>query len=336
MLILAISGETVSEVENFSNLELSKITAWSKSNKIRFNEEKSKVMLISRRKRKEVKDIKIYLHNKPLEQVTTMKYLGIIIDNKFKFSEHISYAAEKCTKLIHSLSKSAKISWGLRHEALKTIYKAEILSLLLYGAPVWNEAMKYEYNKQKYIRVQRLMNVKIAKAFRTTSSEALCILAGTTPIIIKTEEVVKQYNVRKGKGSQTQLIDRELELENWPHPADAVKIIEVDEYQDHAIQAYTDGSKNEQGVGSGVAIFVGKELAVQLKFKLDNRCSNNQTEQLAILKALEVIETIKITENSSRTATIFTDSRISIDSLKNVNNHSYLIEESRKKEQTGQ
>jgi primosomal protein N' len=46
---------------------------------------------------------------------------------------------------------------------------------------------------------------------------------------------------------------------------------------------------------------------------------------------LEVIETIDITENSPRTATIFTDSRISIDSLKNVNNHSNLIEEIRKR-----
>jgi len=102
-LILAIRGETVSEVENISNLELSKITGRSKSNKISFDEEKSKVMLMSRRKRKEVKEIKAYLLNKPLEQVTTMKYLGIIIDNKFKFSEHTSYAAERC-----SFSKSAK------------------------------------------------------------------------------------------------------------------------------------------------------------------------------------------------------------------------------------
>ena len=42
-LILAIRGETVSEVKHFSNLELSKITAWSKRNKISFNDEKSKV-----------------------------------------------------------------------------------------------------------------------------------------------------------------------------------------------------------------------------------------------------------------------------------------------------
>ena len=111
-----------------------------------------------------------------------------------------------------------------------------------------------------------------------------------TPIIIKTEEAVKQYNIRKWKWNQTHPIDREVELKNWPHPADAVKIKEGKEYKEQTIQVYTDGSKNEHGVESGVAIFVGKELAVQLKFRLDNICSNNQAEQLAIAKALEVIQ----------------------------------------------
>jgi ribonuclease HI len=69
-----------------------------------------------------------------------------------------------------------------------------------------------------------------------------------------------------------------------------------------------------------VPIFVRKELKAQLKFKLDNRCSINQAEQLAIAKALEIID--EFAENSPRTIGIFTDSRITIDSLKNVNNHS--------------
>jgi hypothetical protein len=56
------------------------------------------------------------------------------------------------------------------------------------------------------ILVQRLMNLRIAKAFRT-SSEVLCILAGLTPIIVKTEEAVKLHNLNKGKGSQKQIID---------------------------------------------------------------------------------------------------------------------------------
>jgi len=48
------------------------------------------------------------------------------------------------------------------------------------------------------------------------------------------------------------------------------------------------------------------------------RCSNNQAEQLAVFKALEIIETIDITEHSPRTVTIFTDSRIAIDSLRTL------------------
>jgi ribonuclease HI len=66
------------------------------------------------------------------------------------------------------------------------------------------------------------------------------------------------------------------------------------------------------GVGSGVAIFFGKELALQEKFKLENRCNNNQAEQLAITKALEAIVKIDIAEGTPRTATILTDSRVSI------------------------
>jgi ribonuclease HI len=89
--------------------------------------------------------------------------------------------------------------------------------------------------------------------------------------------------------------------------------------------------RQEYGVGSGVAIFIEKELKAQLKFKLDNKCSNNQVEQLAIAKALEVIDATDIAENSPSTIAIFTDSRITINSLKNVNNHSYLIEEIRKR-----
>jgi len=111
-LILAIRNETIRAAENISNIEMSKITAWSGNNNINFNEDKSRVMIISRRKRKENKDINIYLNNKPLQQVSTMKYLGFVIDDKFKFSKHISYAAERCSKLIHSLSKSAKLTWG--------------------------------------------------------------------------------------------------------------------------------------------------------------------------------------------------------------------------------
>jgi len=106
-LILAIRGESVIEVENYANVELSKITLWSQ-NKIIFNEEKSKAMLVSRRKRREQREIKVYLNNKPLEQVIRMKYLGVIIDHKFRFQEHI-LRCRKMHKTYLQLIKNGKI-----------------------------------------------------------------------------------------------------------------------------------------------------------------------------------------------------------------------------------
>jgi ribosomal protein S8 len=83
-------GKTVVEAGNFSNSELSKITAWAKNYKIEFNDDKSTAMLVSRRKRLERKEIKVFVNFKLLKQVYKIKYLGIIIDNKFTFREHIT------------------------------------------------------------------------------------------------------------------------------------------------------------------------------------------------------------------------------------------------------
>jgi hypothetical protein len=66
--------------------------------------------MVSRRKMKEPKALKVYLNNKILEQVTTMTYLGIFIDHNFKFKEHITYVAERCTKLCYNLARSAKLT----------------------------------------------------------------------------------------------------------------------------------------------------------------------------------------------------------------------------------
>jgi len=96
------------------------------------------------------------------------------------------------------------------------------------------------------------MNVKIAKAYITTSKEALCILTGATPIEIKVEETAKLYCITRDRKNHQ--LDHEAELKDWTHPADSVKI--RDEGKKHTIQIFTDGSKDEHGVGSEIAIYI--------------------------------------------------------------------------------
>jgi ribonuclease HI len=322
--LIAIKAESAKEAENFANIEIGKITKWAEDNKIMFNEQKSKVMVITRR---ENTDVSIYLNNCPLEQVNSIKYLGVILDNKLNFREHLISTARKCTTLIHTLSKSAKLNWGLQQGALNTIYKGAILPLLTYAAPVWIRAMETNYNKTLYTRVQRLINIKIAKAYRTTSNEALCILTGNAPIIIKAEEAANIYRTTKDKGNLQ--LDHETDQKDWTHPADTVDLRDSNDSKEYSIHVYTDGSKSENGVGSGVAIYTNHKLTHQIKYKLHDSCSNNQVEQTAIIKALETLGTIKL-RSCRLTAKIYTDSRITLLSLKNPNSRKNLIEEIRK------
>jgi ribonuclease HI len=57
-----------------------------------------------------------------------------------------------------------------------------------------------------------------------------------------------------------------------------------------------------------------------MEHRLHDRCLNNQAEQMAIVKALEAIGTIKISNNTPRTTIIYRDSRITLESLKNMKN----------------
>jgi hypothetical protein len=101
-----IRADNIREAENIANVEMDKIANWAEYNKTRLNEEKSKVRLMTRRKGKEQKELAVYMNNKAIQQVQTVKYLGIIFDYKLLFREHINYVAEKCTKLIFQLAKS--------------------------------------------------------------------------------------------------------------------------------------------------------------------------------------------------------------------------------------
>jgi len=267
------------------------------------------------------------LNNKPIPQVQRIRYLGIIFDKKLAFKEHIDNIATKCTKLIFSLSKAAKLNWGLNHKALKTIYLGGILPILLYGAPVWCKALALENCKTKLRRVQRIINIKIAKAYRTVSNEALCVLTGMTPINIKIEEVTKLYHQTSNCTKDNEQYDKHKEARFWQHPAETIIRASEETKEDSPHQIYTDGSKTERGVGSGIAVYSFDQNVRCLQFKLHKKCTNNQAEQLAILKALEYIDDSQTTDKK---AAIYTDSRTTIDMLQNGNIHANIIEDIRR------
>jgi hypothetical protein len=107
-----------------------------------------------------------------------MKYLGMYLDSKFNFNTHTDHTVAKLITLINMLARTAKLQWGLGHKALKTFYEGAVIPILTNGAPMWVEATRKNKNLTKYKRIQRLINIKIAKTYRAISHDASCVIAG--------------------------------------------------------------------------------------------------------------------------------------------------------------
>ena len=103
---------------------------------------------------------------------------------------------------------------GFGKSSTEGLYNGAIEPILTYGAPVWQKALIKQSNLRKNQRVQRMMIIKIAKAFRTPSYEAPCLLAGVGLIRLAVEEKVRTYkathNIIK--------YDAPLEVRYWPPP----------------------------------------------------------------------------------------------------------------------
>jgi ribonuclease HI len=132
----------------------------------------------------------------------------------------------------------------------------------------------------------------------------------------------------------TEQFDNKKEARFWQHPTESVIRTSEGNEEDCPLQIYTDGSKTEKGLGSGIAIYrsgiaiyrSGQTIR-NLQFKLNKKCANNQAEQLSILKALEYIEN---TQTVDKNATIYMDNQTTLDTLQNSKIHTNIIEDNRR------
>jgi len=95
----------------------------------------------------------------------------------------------------------------------------------------------------------------MAKAYRTVSHEAVCVVTGMVPIVIKIEEEARLYQLSKGTDNNDTPFDTDMEVRYWQNPAEGSIRRRDEKEETGSQQIYTDGSKTEKGVGSGLVIF---------------------------------------------------------------------------------
>lgn len=89
-LIFFLSHKNLDILQKLVNEELVKVDSWFKYNKLSVNVSKTKFIIFhSNRSRTNIESIQIKIHNKVIERVENIKFLGIYLDESLNFKQHI-------------------------------------------------------------------------------------------------------------------------------------------------------------------------------------------------------------------------------------------------------
>ena len=112
------------DVEN----ELRKVNEWLNANIFSLNIDKTSFMLFTN-SRVDRNSISIRLGNKIIKQVRSVKFLGIYLDDRLDFNDHVSYLSKKLSETVGIMYK---MSCFLPPNILKRLYFSLFYSQLIY------------------------------------------------------------------------------------------------------------------------------------------------------------------------------------------------------------
>ena len=125
-------------LRNGLQLDIEDLQKWSNANRMTLNENKTKTMLVTGKrldKRLVNRKLKIQINNKDIRQVEVYSLLGVKLDGRLSFDEHIESLYKKLSQRIAVLRK---IKSFLPIEQRIIYYNAMIKQPMMYASAVWS------------------------------------------------------------------------------------------------------------------------------------------------------------------------------------------------------
>ena len=130
---LVSSASSLSLLETQMNHQIEKVQAWLLANKLSVHYvDKSKYMLVNKNNLTRIEDggFELKMGNHIISRTATYRYLGLLVDEKFSWANHIN---EICWKLSQVAGIIFKVRTLLTKEAMMLVYHALVTSKLRYG-----------------------------------------------------------------------------------------------------------------------------------------------------------------------------------------------------------
>ncbi|XP_067128690.1 uncharacterized protein [Centruroides vittatus] len=292
----------------------------------------------------------LYIDKHKIKITSELNYLGVGLDPTLSWKGHIDKICKKIRQKSNQLHHIARNTCGLSPKHCRLIYKEAIEPALLYAAQIWGGKANLVHVKRKLLSVQRDFAIRICRAYRTTPTDALLVMANLVPIHLKIKYINWIWNIQNedlniSESDSAQIITQNDFYHNCKDMIQMIQTYGLDsqsskmKYHHHPANSdtmsinllyktitnharwhvFTDGAKNDKGTGVAFTIrdTVTNTTSKEEYHKLGKHCSNNQAELWSMQQAL-----IAITKHPRKyqdNIDFFTDSRYVLNVINGTN-----------------
>ena len=337
-LASVITGDFIPTIGDLMRTTLKIVEEWCTANNLRVNPGKTKMVLFKRRSNAEIValgDFEMYGVEIPLR--ATVKYLGVILDNKLTWIVHLEEKLNKAIGIFWLCRNAFGRNWGLSPKAIWWIYTAVVRPILCHGCVVWWPRVDIQTTKKRLDKLQRLAGLCMTGVKNSVATLSLEVLLDLPPLdlFIKSVAFNAFFNIQingcwkpsDGKGHMAikdlitaeELIMHSDQMKaqiclddkfEWSLPSREEWIGSNSSFPPtEGIICYTDGSKKEDLSGAG---YFCESLRLKESLSLGSTATVHQSELVAIS---ELCVNVAITSCVDKSIFICTDSQSAIEAV---------------------
>ena len=311
-IAIIVTGKFTSTVKELMQKALGKVERWCRTHSLSVNPDKTEVVAFTNRRNVDLRGLTFY--GRELEPSKSVKYLGVTLDYRLNWKQHVSEVVRKATVCLWACRRTVGYNWGLKPRIVHWLYTAVIRPMITYGVLVWWPATRKVSYKRQLSKLQRFVCLGVTGALRTTPTLAMEAILGLVPLYLHLEAEARKASVRLNDWSQwcrwgrdfghgriwsdiaksdPLLLRRDAmppvlsfnkkykilvpNREQWLQP-------DLSLFRPGGLIWYTDGSRTEAGSGAGI---YGAQPKVKISFALGRCATVFQAELSAILACVQ-------------------------------------------------
>ena len=168
-------GRDLDIMQSIMQQALDIVETWADESGLTISVEKSQIVIFQKSGMPKLSK-PLTLKGKPIQVVTTAKYLGLWLDAKLTWKAHCDYLVKKSTAILFQVRRAIGNTWGLAPLRMNWVYKAIVTPTITYASPIWIPVIGKITYMNKLRGVQRLAALMTTSAYPSTSTNSLLAL----------------------------------------------------------------------------------------------------------------------------------------------------------------